>query len=312
MSNRKGSTAWFERGCDAWAKFRLGRPRSYACPLCLVEYTLDQIDLLSVDHVPAEALGGSRMVLTCKACNSDSGHDVQIHMIRRERTANVFSGELSEPHAARISFLRGAEAEPRASVNGVVFTERSGPTTLTVSEANEPEDIASFRREMEAAVGSLDWRFRVRFDQDQFHNIAARVGWLREAYLVAFAVFGYTYILDPALETVKRQIDQPQTQIIERFKLFDPKGDPAARGFYLIQQPAAIQSFAVQFGRHWVFLPWPGSDVDIYAALPGIGDGQEMVEETFSGYEAPWPTKPVYDQDFARGAPTNDATTTLG
>src|SRR5450759_3554981 len=62
---------------------------AYVCPLFGEVVTEDQWlanpDLLSDEHVPPEALGGRVLCLTCKKCNSRSGHTIDSEATKRLR-----------------------------------------------------------------------------------------------------------------------------------------------------------------------------------------------------------------------------------
>jgi hypothetical protein len=59
---------YWERGAAVLRSF--GYPHEYGCPLCLRLFRRDQIDQLSLDHVPPKSVGSKLKVLTCKTCNS--------------------------------------------------------------------------------------------------------------------------------------------------------------------------------------------------------------------------------------------------
>ena len=54
----------------------LGGPYEYGCPLCLCLFSRDQIEDLSLDDVPPKTVGAKLKVLTCEACNSTAGHQL--------------------------------------------------------------------------------------------------------------------------------------------------------------------------------------------------------------------------------------------
>jgi len=48
---------------------------------------------LSVEHVPAEALGGKELVLTCKRCNNDASRHFDAEARRQQRLRQFLSGD---------------------------------------------------------------------------------------------------------------------------------------------------------------------------------------------------------------------------
>src|SRR5262249_44699794 len=132
------STAWFDRGADALERVVTGFPRGYVCPLCLRHFPPDQIDELTVDHVPAEQLGGTRMVLTCDTCNHGSGSFVQGEMKRRDNFHDAFTGPLDKPHPVIMTLSTGAvvRAEMVRGADGY---------QLIILSGNSPEAMKQFR-----------------------------------------------------------------------------------------------------------------------------------------------------------------------
>jgi hypothetical protein len=62
------------------------------------------------------------------------------------------------------------------------------------------------------ADGPTDAKLKLSFATPDLRS--ASVGWLRAAYLVAFATLGCVYILRQELEQVRQQIQDPQATIL--------------------------------------------------------------------------------------------------
>src|SRR5690348_10203246 len=61
--------------------------KGYICPLCFdVFYEKDLDDSLTnhltLEDIPPDALGGKPLALTCKKCNSRSGHELDAHLLK--------------------------------------------------------------------------------------------------------------------------------------------------------------------------------------------------------------------------------------
>ena len=50
---------------------------AYICPLCLKAYAIGNTEL-TLEHVPPESVGGKPILITCKACNSNRGADIDV------------------------------------------------------------------------------------------------------------------------------------------------------------------------------------------------------------------------------------------
>ena len=72
------------------ARFGLYRAGNVRCPICLTPFMEDEVragETVSLEHVPAKAVGGSVMCLTCTRCNAHAGGgtaDQALAMMDRE------------------------------------------------------------------------------------------------------------------------------------------------------------------------------------------------------------------------------------
>lgn len=98
-----------------------------------------------------------------------------------------------------------------------------------------------------------------------FIQVAARVGWLRDAYLLTFSVLGDRYILDPALACVRQQLHAPFENQIQTSFIHRPDSNPPTAALASSANPLT-RAVLVQFGRTIVFLPRLG-DVGFYDRL---------------------------------------------
>ena len=58
----------------------------YICPICFDPFFEKDLDIsipnyLTLEDVPPASLGGRPIVLTCKSCNSKTGHDLDAHLL---------------------------------------------------------------------------------------------------------------------------------------------------------------------------------------------------------------------------------------
>jgi hypothetical protein len=124
----------------------------------------------------------------------------------------------------------------------------------------------------------------------------ASIGWLRAAYLVAFATLGYLYILRADLEEVRRQIRAPASDVLDRYCLITQE-DPADARIAFVRKPADLESVVVLSKSCAVFLPSTAS-ADTYERLSRV-ERWPPAGVTLAGSVAPWPTQPTYALDRA-------------
>jgi hypothetical protein len=99
----------------------------------------------------------------------------------------------------------------------------------------------------------------------------ARVSWVRSAYLAAFALLGWKYILQPSLDLVRKQLGNLSAVTLPPLSLYAPDGDPGRLEIWVIREPAEYQSLLVVAGRHSVFLPLPDDSRSIAELASGLG-----------------------------------------
>ena len=91
----------------------------------------------------------------------------------------------------------------------------------------------------------------------------ADVAWLKSAYMVAFATWGYMYAFAPGLKIVQRQLEQCGEAIIPHFKL-TRRANHAGFSTFI----APTNSKASPSGwEHIVLLPPDGRDMTFYERI---------------------------------------------
>jgi len=145
-------------------------------------------------------------VLTCKACNNDAGayFDGQAH--RQERLRQLVSSQSDRPETVTFTvddFPTRVEMRT-AGRTGMLFT--------VIPQINNPAAVELTIEHMRvlSETRTTDFRFTVT-PQVTYHPDRARLAWIRAAYLAAFALFGWTYILQPALQPIRDQLRNPST-----------------------------------------------------------------------------------------------------
>lgn len=163
--------------------------------------------------------------------------------------------------------------------------------------ASPDHNRPSHREEWDAAVPGLQARaqegspvLRAAFRRS-YRPFRVRAGWLRAAYLVAFAAFGYAYVFDASLKRVRDQIRHPDSDVLATFDVLNPESDARLRKLHLIAPPEWLHCLAVQMGRHTVFLPW-GDDA-VYDRITEHARGADTLQYV-PGVEIAWPVGPSF------------------
>lgn len=271
-----------------------GYPRCYICPLCLRGFLPKALeaDLLTVEHVPPKRLGGRRLVLTCRRCNSSAGAHLDHEMMKRELIFDFHYGTMDRPAPARLTMAD-------QSINVEVQATEESVRVVGLPDSNDPQAQGELLAELDRLVEAGSWqdsRFDLTFYRG-FRHRPALVGWLRAGYLAAFAALGYRYIMRASLDVVRQQLVNPQDEVLRVFSVTIPgRISKEERRILLVQRPTWLNSVAVQIGRHIVFLP-SLEDTPIPFESLAQKAGQQA-RERIAGKLIPWPTRPEHALDF--------------
>lgn len=168
------------------------------CPLCLKVFdrqSLEAIDpnkRLTVEHIIQKALGGDWCTLTCRICNNNAGPTTDAAFVKM---INALNGKPLQGHVA----LNGN------SFNSYV-TQATGPDDAPllkiVIPGGKPAALESLKVEL-TAPSEIAKALHVEF-QLPFKKTEPQMALLRTAYLAAFDLFGYEYILTDAADVIRR------------------------------------------------------------------------------------------------------------
>ena len=286
---------WFDQGCEAFKRTRpdlaLQVPweHFYVCPLCLHAFNEEALTSrqLTLEHVPPQSVGGTRLALTCKACNSGSGAQVDNHMKREAHVHEFAVGNLKEIKAT-IQTASG-EAPVRVAVSG------SNILMFGVPAATHPDVHKNVMGDFESASvgdGWQDFEFKLQFPE--FSSKRAASSWLRSAYLAFFSTLGYHFIFRQELGFVRRRIQNPEDDEPATARILRPETSEPM--LIRIDSPATFRSYAMLYGPNVVFLP-RYNDCGLYDRLAEHPETRVK----FSGIQYPWPVGgPTFFHDRPR------------
>lgn len=123
-----------------------------------------------------------------------------------------------------------------------------------------------------------------------FRRRDADIGYLKSAYLGAFAKFGYSWIFGVNTDPIRSQIIDPTSDGFPNCRIVFSQvaSDFAKLGFYFIEQPlVAILSSIPPYG---ILLPWPGGPSAIEISRWILAERAESTSGQFNFSQfAPWP-----------------------
>jgi hypothetical protein len=290
-ARRRIKEHWFDVGVAAFERvFPEARAKTfpeledpYICPLCSRPFVRSALldGTLTFEDAPPRSYGGKPIALTCKRCNNSLG------------------SSLDGP----LSMLDSAEMSPcRLGIGGVEVNAyqqiRDGGRSFAIPQnQNDPNNTARFFEGLDATPdnsGSL----QLTYKHDPDERRRADIAWLKAAYLVTFARWGYSYAFFPALQIVRAQLAHPGDEIIRQFKLEKRSSPRDTRFLIMVREPPELRGVAVGMGQHTVLLPTDGRDMSIYERLESALRATPTLR--FVGDTYHWPVAPTHSIDVTR------------
>jgi hypothetical protein len=177
--------------------------KTYICPICLDQFQEKDIissstNFLTEEDAPPAKLGGKRIVLTCKDCNSTAGHQIDNHLVNRIREND------------ENSFYKGTKQYRNIEFEGQNITAEitsNGDGTLRVfhkSKNNNPSLLDKFVYGIKnKTVGPL---LNLEPKDYQVNSERVNLALLKTSYIITFSKFGYIFLLDDFFNPIRGQI----------------------------------------------------------------------------------------------------------
>ena len=290
----------FDKGVKALNKVTNGKySGTYLCPLCCdlenpdslftEEDLTDNPPLLTFEDVPPKCsdLDGKPMLLTCKKCNDWAGHELDHHLEKLTNWKSFLQGNLRKDRPGKIMYDgKGANANFKAADNKIAFEIPQGK-----NDSNKLQELEDTLKGLKKSD-----EFKVSLSADKFSAEKAMISLFRAAYLAAFAVFGYTYILGKSLDIVREQIRNPDKKNIPLFSSKNETNDLKKKILALVNEPPLHSGLMVQLGTNTFHLPFFSDDLSFYDCLDKKVDDNLTLTQTAKIIG--WPNQPEYILDF--------------
>ncbi len=273
----------------------------YICPLCFDVFFEKDLqttvkNYLTLEDIPPASLGGKPLALTCKNCNSRSGHELDIHLLKSliETDAQMF---LPNSKMNLTFDLRGNK------MNGGVEVDNKGTVRLYMhSKRSNPKEAEQFRYDMyppKTFYNPLLYpeklfedeyqspTFKIKFNQTS-NERRAEIALLRIAYLLAYSTFGNGFLINGGLYKVREQILNPDKEVLPRVFWLKYNFPEENEGVNIISLPRELRSFLVVFNlktksqtrQFGIVLPGPSNpSVNVYDFITNqlcVGDGTKF------------------------------------
>lgn len=268
----------------------------YLCPLCLDGmFTVDELDTgrLTVEHAPPKSLGGREVALTCKTCNNFAGSKFDAEAQKQDRLQKFFSGESGVPEIGTLTF---GEATTRVEMH---INGHSSIFAAGIPKINNPTDLEVMEKKWDALHETQDTDSKFTFTPRIRHSPnRARVSWARTAYLTAFAIFGWKYILRSTLQPLRDQFINPSSITIPPLNMHIPDADQSRKEVWVIKKPIEHHSLLFIWGSQRIFLPAPNDTTSLEELSQRLNTRSAgPVHYSFSGDILSWPSRPEHVLD---------------
>ena len=157
---------------------------------------------MTLEDAPPKSLGGKATVLTCRKCNNACGHQIDHHL----------TSKLTE--LDRKKFMTGVSYKAILENEGVrVFG------TISVDEGNnirvEHDKLKNNPATLEKylSITGEGKIINIDFGDSKADNFRLQLALLKTGYLLTFAKFGYSFLLDPVYDRLRLQLQKPDQTI---------------------------------------------------------------------------------------------------
>jgi hypothetical protein len=240
--------------------------KAVICPVCLNFHSENKlihtsVNPLTIEHLPPEALGGKPLILTCKDCNSTSGHTLDTSLIEYYKV-NPFL-KLEDKSKVKIPATTFKSTDKKILTSSATLEYQADNTLFFKLNI----DKGSYREKIFETIPSFK-EVKVDF---VFHTPPIKfiqIALLRVAYLIAFSKFGNAFILNKVYNGIRQQILQPTSDVLSAYGAIKSELIPCPAGIYKINAPVELEGYFVVFTitynkkefKNGVFLPSPYID----------------------------------------------------
>lgn len=297
MSSLDKRLALFHYGAKAAARYRNGDETLYFCPICKKGFPKEAAISgdLSIEHVPSSRTGGRGLLLTCRNCNSTLGHKIDSAVANREELkefSEIAIGKHKDASASGVLEVYGQRLE--ASIKS-----SKGITEIRIlTKSNDPKNIEQFKNNMRAISeegnsDGIEFHLSRRVILDP---TLAKIGDLKSAFLLIFALLGYRYAFDNKLDIVRAQLIEPKKDIIgTKFWVDLDENDALKKAIYIVSNP--LPFYFVTFHSYGVILPSINDEIDIYNEIVSYWQKGERISIN-ADRVIDWPNKLLMNFDY--------------
>lgn len=239
-------------------------PKEYYCPFC--GRVINDLDEISMEDAPQEALGGKKIALTCKECNNNYGRTIDCHLVNyiTDREDSRF------PVGMNRSFVFHDEKRGN-DVRGTVEVGKNGEIRMVLPKRiNDPRVLDATVRDLKID-DTIYAQMRVQLEKRIPGNIAAAL--IKNCYVILISYFGYTFLWDSFYDCFRAQMNNPGLEII-------PEGLISKEGVLASLEDGVYVCDSIPLRGFFVVFTLKKRDEHKYAVfIPAIANGLEPAIE---------------------------------
>lgn len=245
----------------------------YRCPICLKLFKKADLEnnVLTVEHIIPEKLGGKIFTLTCKTCNSECGTYLDVHLINKIFADEVLSGKSSEPLNAEIEIGDGL-------TRGDLYIQQKGGKS-SVKFVGKPNMVhpAALEKCSKALSEGLD---EIKLSGNLGYKVFnLQIALIKIAYLLLFSRLGYGYILNNPLEEIREQIRSPGKKLIKPTIMNISMECKTQAEAIFVYYPERYRCFGSTYTLSKL------TNKTVMVALPGLSGQNSNTAELFNNYD---------------------------
>ncbi|TVM32538.1 HNH endonuclease [Oceanidesulfovibrio marinus] len=288
---------FFEKGVQAYKNYSGEETNNYCCPICGDHFSRTDLESgkLTLEHIPPKSQGGRGIALTCSSCNNKAGYTIDAAVANFEGIKKISAlGTKDGKYNDDIKLSLGEGKLNQLNFN---LDITNGSQYFYIKPKSNPpnskEIIKNFFEEHNKQPRGHISQIRLETKRRYNHKLAL-VGYLKSAFLVCFASFGYTYIFDTNLDAVRKQIQNPVGNILDGYIIQINTGNLDRN--VLMYSSNTLRLFLVVIRDTGVVLPLPSfmPHDDVHDLLRSTRPEKLEVR----GKELEWPTSLLLKWDF--------------
>lgn len=178
----------------------------FLCPVCFKEIPLAHKSKISEAHIIPKAAKGTLKTFLCTKCNSAFGTKQDKwfgEFLNIEQSGSIFANNSSKTRAFEIDGVK---------INGNFREDGDGALHFYIYKDRNPPDILKKLEERQGKYPS-EMSITVSFPVLKNQHLV-NVGFLTAGYMMWFGVLGYSWVFQDHLDSVRKQILNPEKKII--------------------------------------------------------------------------------------------------